>query len=78
MSATETVSTDDAKAMREMHVSELSPLSDTGLLLLMAYYSSTIDPPANATPPARATAGVETSRHDGSADSGSTAPGPSR
>jgi hypothetical protein len=74
MSATETVSTDDPKAMREMRVSELSPLSDTGLLLLMAYYSSTIDPPANATPPARATAGVETSHHDASAELGATAP----
>jgi hypothetical protein len=74
MSATETASTDDPKAMREMRVSELSPLSDTGLLLLMAYYSSTIDPPANATPPARATAGVETSRGDGSAEPGATAP----
>jgi hypothetical protein len=46
MSAAETMSTDEPKAMREMRVSELSPLSDTGLLLLMAYYSTTIDPPA--------------------------------
>ncbi len=64
MTATETVSTDDSKALREMSVSELSPLSDTGLLLLMAYYSSTIDPPTNPTPSASATAGVKTSRHD--------------
>ncbi len=61
MSATKTLSTDDPKALREMSVSELSPLSDTGLLLLMAYYSTTIDPPANA------------SRRDASAEPGASA-----